>query len=126
MNVTYYVVVTFYIVSLLQNVTIIKRNPPVENQNCLLVQRRNDNIALGAFGREDLSLFPTRELKLDTQSSDISAGILALPFPPFGASRFGSYLVGKPKDRFQRGNTCSFSTIGIIKCIGKDKGGIPF
>ena len=122
MNVTYYVVVTFYIVSLLQNVTIIKRNSLVENQNqdCLLVQRRNDNIALGAFGREDLSLALTRELNFGTQSSDISAGILALPFRPFGASRFGSYLVGKPKDRFQRGNTCSFLTIGIIKCIGKD------
>ena len=87
MNITYYVVVTFYIVSLLQNVTIIKRNPLVENQNqnCLLVQRQNDNIAPGALGREDLSLALTRELNLDTHLSDISAGILALLSKSIGA-----------------------------------------
>ena len=57
--------------------TIKKRSPfPVQrgrgnlakqNQNSLLVQRQNDNIAPGTLGREDESLALTSEVNLDAQ-----------------------------------------------------------
>ena len=48
----------------------------VQNQNSLLVQRQNDNIAPGALARYDYSLALSREVNLDTQSSDISAEVI--------------------------------------------------
>ena len=47
-----------------------------QNQNSLLVQRQNDNIAPGTLTGEDKSLALTREVSLDTQSSDISEEVI--------------------------------------------------